>query len=427
MDKKLALRRIFPQLKSHLEAAEITVIIGPRQVGKTTLVFQLKEYLLSEKIAQEKQIYYFNLDVVSDQTIFRNQSDFVQFLRNRINSNNKLYVFVDEVQRIENCGLFFKGVYDLQLPVKLVLTGSSSLEIRSKIVESLTGRKRLFKLLPLSFSEYLSFCEKDLLPFLSRRDEYAKEKLMRRLYQFIIFGGYPKVITEEDSSKKAVYLEEIFTSYVEKDVVGFLRIKDSYNFSKLVKILAEETGNLFNVERISQELHIKNQTIRHYLDILEYTFVAYRISPFFRSTRTEIRKMPKIYFGDNGIRNFGKDYRDFVEKSFLERTDKGSLLENFIFSELIKLEKEKINFWRTKDDAEVDFILTKKGETIPVEVKAVSLVGGKVSRSFLSFRDKYKPRAGIIVNLAYQGMQKIKGTDVHYLLPYELPDFIDRM
>lgn len=423
MNNKLVYRRMYPEIAGHLDAPEITVIIGPRQVGKTTLVFQLKEELLKRKNVQPEHVYYFNLDIVSDRTIFATQTEFINFLKNRISPDTTLYVFIDEVQRIENSGLFFKGVYDLGLPVKLVLTGSSSLEIRAKIVEPLTGRKKLFQLFPLDFAEYVSFHDAGLLRFLSQDDAYAKEKLLEYLYTFISFGGYPKVALDRDREKKIGYLEEIFTSYVEKDVVGFLRIKDAFVFSRLVKILAEEIGNLFNVQAISRELGIKNKTVSRYVDILEQTYIAQRAVPFFGSTRSEVRKMPKIYFLDTGMRNFAIYGRDFPVAGFSERKDKGFLLENFIFSELVKTGSSDVHFWRTKDDAEVDFIVQRSGETIPIEVKTASEREVGPSRSFLSFIRRYKPRTGVMVSLHAQPPRTIDSTRVFFQLPYQLAPF----
>ena len=227
MDNKLVKRSIFPRIKEHLKREEITLIIGPRQVGKTTLVLQLRDYLLYREKIPPSRVHYFNLDVVSDQLIFGSQTDFIQFLKNRLSDSDRLYVFIDEVQRITNPGLFFKGVYDLRLPVKLILTGSSSLEIRAKMSEPLTGRKQLFKLPPLTFREYISFHEDTLLSFFDRRDRLAESKLLNYLHQFIIFGGYPKIAVEKDQDRKISLIEEIFTSYVEKDVIGFLKIQSA--------------------------------------------------------------------------------------------------------------------------------------------------------------------------------------------------------
>lgn len=426
MDKKIVLRSLFPSLQDHLDEEEITVLLGPRQAGKTTLILQMKKALLESGISSSA-VYYFNLDVVADQQLFKQQPHFVQFIKNRLTGQNKLYIFIDEVQRIENPGLFFKGIYDLRLSVKLVLTGSSSLEIRSKINEPLTGRKRLFKLYPLSFSEYLLFREKELMLFLDKKDDIALAKILQHLDDFIVFGGYPKIIVETIREKKIQHLEEIFTSYVEKDVIGLLKVRDSFIFSQLVKIAAFGIGNLFNVAGIAREVGVKGQTIQHYLDILQETFVVYKVNPFVYSPTTEIRKMPKMYFFDTGMRNFAKEARDFSLMTFSQRDDKGSLLENFILSELLKLEIGPVRFWRTKDDAEVDFVIQKKNQIVPIEIKSGVGTKSYLSRSLHSFINKYQPKTGIIVTMGNKEIIKVGKTELHCILPYQLPQFISAL
>lgn len=413
MDNILVLRSIYPSLQKHLSEKEITVLIGPRQSGKTTLIKQL--------IAGLKNAYYFNLDVTADYSLFQNQSDVIQFIKNRGSADHKIYLFVDEAQRLVNPGLFFKGIYDLELAVKMVLTGSSSLEFRAKINEPLTGRKRLFKLLPLSFLEYLSAKEPEILPFLLKDDVYTRQRILSRMEEFIIFGGYPKICLTNDINNKPLLLQEIYDSYIDKDVVGYLKIKNSFAFGKFVKILSQEIGNLFNLEGVSREISVKNATLKNYLASLENTFICQRVLPFFSSARTEIRKMPKIYFYDTGLRNFAKEWRDFSLLAFKERQDKGALLENFIFSELQKHEILQLNFWRTKDDAEVDFVVSIKNKIIPVEIKTkFSKNNGEMPRGYISFLNKYHPEIGFSVSFSKLPERKIKKTLIRYVLPYEL-------
>ncbi len=420
MGNKIVQRAIFPEILAHLQEPEITVIIGPRQSGKTTLVNLLKNNLIEKQAISPEKVFYFNLDLISDRQIFLDQTAFIRFIKNRMADGKKIFVFVDEAQRIENAGLFFKGVYDLNLPVKLILTGSSSLEIRAKIMEPLTGRKRLFHLLPFSFQEYLNFKDASVLPFLNGHDPLATPKIMSFLLQFIVSGGYPKVAIETDPARQAVFLEEIYTSYLEKDISALAKIKDPYSFTKFVRILAEESGNLLNIEKTSQELGIKNETLKKYLDILEKTFVTAKVHPFFHSTRTEIRKMPKIYFLDTGLRNFSKEGKKFTDMEFSNRSDRGALLENFVFSELTKSGTDNICFWRTKDGAEVDFVLPTAKEVIPIEIKATKLSKIEITKSFASFLKRYKPKKGFVVNLEKQATIKMYSSEIHFLLPFQL-------
>ena len=178
------------------------------------------------------------------------------------------------------------------------------------------------------------------------------------------------------------------------------------------------------MERISKELKIKNQTVRNYLEILEETFIAGRLTPFFHTARSEIRKMPKIYFFDTGVRNFAKYLRDFPPAGLFSAEEKGKLWENFIFNELWKAGFADIHFWRTKDDAEVDFVVRKKGSLFPIEVKSGSFPPGRLSQSFHSFLQKYKPRQAFVVNTEYQGVEEIDKSKIHFVFPYELTERI---
>jgi len=423
MGKKLVLRDQFSQIRSHVNESEITVITGPRQVGKTTLIRQIMEDIGGGK-TPPANINYFNLDVSQDHQLFLRQENVVSFIKNRIPKKGKLYVFIDEIQRIPNPGIFLKGIYDLSLPVKMVVTGSSSLEIRSKIAESLTGRKRLFTMYPLSLKEYVSYFDANLYALAVKGDAHAQASMSHYVDDFLLYGGYPKVLFESGGSERILPLEEIFTSYIDKDIVGLLRVRDPYVFTKFVQILSEETGNPVNIKGMSEELHIKDDTIRKYITSLEQTFIIRRVPPFFGSTRTEIRKMPKVYFFDNGIRNYAKDGKDMSENAYRNRKDAGFLLENFIFSELVKAGMDDIRYWRTKYGAEVDFIVHKKGMDIPIEIKATSSHKPDVSRGFYSHLTTYTPKYAVIVSFSKHDTVKVHGTEVHYLQPYQLIQFL---
>ncbi len=427
MDKKLVSREEFTAIRAHIDEPEITIITGPRQGGKTTIIRQIMEDLGNVNHISPSLLQYFNLDVSQDHRLFSHQEDVVQFIKNRIPEKGKLYLFIDEIQRIQNPGVFLKGIYDLSLPVKLVVTGSSSLEIRSKISESLTGRKRLFTLYPLSVREYVSYFDETIYDLALDGDTFAQESMKHHLEDFLIYGGYPKVLFGSSGDQRILYLEEIYTSYVDKDVVGLLHVRDAYMFTKFVQILSEEIGNPFNVKGTSEELHVKDETIRRYLTSLEQTFIICRVPPFFRSTRTEIRKMPKVYFIDNGLRNYAKDGKDLGIRSFGDRTDAGFLLENFIFSELMKAGMDDIRYWRTKDGAEIDFIIHKKGMDIPIEVKTTSYQKPELSRSFYSHLQIYAPQHAVLVSFSHFDSLKVHGTEVHFLQPYQLVRFLSEV
>lgn len=418
MPNKIIKRNILSQIVKHIGEPEMTVILGARQTGKTTILLQMKDYLTESKMAKEKDILMFNLDFISDLELFKNQLDFFRYLKSRI-GKGKLYVFIDEAQRVENAGIFFKGIYDKGLPVKFILTGSSSFELKSKILEPLTGRKMIFSVYPFDFYEYLLSKDEHLAKLLYADDisDYDRKFLLDNLYDFIIYGGYPRVVLEENGEKRRQILKEIYSSYIEKDIISFLKIRNFSGYTKLMKIIARQIGNLVNVNELSQSTGLSFRTIESYMETLEHTFVIKRITPFFKNIRKELSKMPKIYFIDSGLRNSSIDYFN----DFENREDKGALLENYVFSVLSRKQKNGVHFWRTKDKSEVDFIAqNENGDVVPVEIKATRLKNAKITRGFRNFILRYNPKKAYLVNLSFRGEIDIDKTKVKFILPYEI-------
>jgi predicted AAA+ superfamily ATPase len=410
----LILRTIFNQVIEHLSAKEMTVIIGPRQAGKTTMLGQIKEYLINKRNINPDLAHYFNLDLTKDLSLFSAQEKVIQFIKDRKSNNKILYLFIDEVQRIEQAGIFLKGIYDSQSNVKFILSGSSSLEIKSKIQEALTGRKRIFKLMPLDFTEYVNYKNKALAGILRKQQpisEYDGVELEKLINSFAVFGGYPRVAIEENVNQKIALIEELYNSYIEKDVVNFLKVKNVISFTRLVSLLSAQAGCLLNINQIAKSVGADAKTMQHYLDILENTFVIKRVIPFFTNIKKELVKMPKIYFIDSGIRNFAIMRFD----NLADRQDKGAVFENTAAGELIKTIEppHSIHYWRTTQKAEVDFIVRKAdGEIIPIEVKAHSMDKIEISRSFRAFLDKYKPGRAFLLNYNLRQGQKINNTNL---------------
>lgn len=414
---QLIKRDIFEEITAHSKEKEVTVITGARQTGKTTLLLQLKDWLIEQKNISLSQIKFFNLDIFSDLEEIKDQANFIKFLKEELAKDKFLYVFIDEIQRIENPGKFIKGIYDLNLLIKFIITGSSSLELKSKVFESLTGRKMVFHLWPISFNEYLSYHDPRLLKLQIEKDISLinKRKILNHFYDFAIYGGYPRVVLSESKEDKIKILNEIYSSYIDKDIIGFMNIKHPLTFSKLVTLLGSQIGGLVNLKEISNTVGINFRTVENYLSGLENTYVIKLVRPYFTNVRKELTKMPKIYFIDNGLRNFSIKY--FAE--FLTNRDKGQLLENIVYTALIKSWDGGINYWRTKDNSEVDFILTDYyGNIIPLEVKAAELKKPEIGRGLRSFIEVYKPKVAMVINSSYEGELKINKTSVKYLLPF---------
>ena len=420
-NKEYINREIFDKIAAHLDKPEITLLTGSRQVGKTVLLEQLKSYLISEKKILSENVLWYNLDLIQDWEIFQSQSAFIEFLRGR-SKQKKIYVFIDEAQKVPEAARFFKGVYDSKLNAKLVLTGSSSLEIKAKLKETLAGRKRIFHIPSFSFYEFLSAKDKFLAEYLKNEDsigEIDQKKLNLYYEEYLIFGGYPRVVLSESQEEKIAILREIFSSYVEKDVVGFLEVKNKTAFNRMIKLLAAQIGQLVNIGELALHLGIDRHTVERYILALEETFVIKKITPYFVNPRQEIIKAAKVYFLDSGMGNLSLE--NF--QSFPGRSDKGSLLENGVCSDLLNLcenRSARLHFWRTKQKTEVDFVIEKGRELLPIEVK--SLLGKAIVLPSLKlFIEKFSPKKAVVVNLSF-GDKRVKyaNTEVDFIYPYQI-------
>jgi predicted AAA+ superfamily ATPase len=409
-------RTLFKTLIDHLPKKEISVIVGPRQAGKTTLMQMLKKRLETNG---EKTLFL-SLDFESDQPYFQSQAGLLKKIQLEL-GRKKGYVFIDEIQRKENAGLFLKGIYDLDPPYKFIVSGSGSLELKEKIHESLVGRKRIFELGTISFEEFLQFKTEyryrdKLSDFLSLEKEKAREILA----EYLIFGGYPRVILEETLLEKSRTIDEIYRSYLERDLAYIFRIDKVESFNSLIKILAGQTGQLVNFSELSSTLGISLPTVKNYLEYARKTFIINPVTPFYRNARKEITKSPVIYFYDLGLRNyisgrFGPPGPSPAESGFL--------FQNLVFNllkEKLSYRSGEIHFWRTKDKAEVDFVVETGRKLIPIEVKHKTLARPVIERPLRGFISKYEPEEAWIVNLELKDSVQVNRTAVHFIPYYEL-------
>ena len=275
--------------------------MGPRQAGKTTIMLELKK-LLDEK---GRKTLFLSLDNEADKVHFSSQSNLIEKIETEI-GKVKGFVFLDEVQRKENAGIFFKGIYDMNLPYKFIMSGSGSMELKEKIHESLAGRKRVFEITTLNFEEFSNFktnykYEDRIVKYLNI--EKVKEESL--LKEYLNFGGYPKVVLEETLKEKQRVINEIYQSYLEKDISYLLGIKKTSDFSNLVRILSSQVGNLINFSEISNTLEINIKTVKNYIYYLEKTFIIKKITPFFRNVRSEISKTPIFLSEEENIKFMG--------------------------------------------------------------------------------------------------------------------------
>ena len=319
-------------LDSKIGKGKVLLLIGPRQVGKTTL---LKNILTS--ISSEKKVQFWNCD----------ESDVRQFLSEANSAKlksfvgNSDFIVIDEAQRVKDIGLTIKLLHDSFPNVQLAVTGSSSLDLSNSINEPLTGRKFEYNLFPFSTNELVSHT--------SMLEE------MRLLKNRLVYGFYPDVVNNPGEEKEI--LTNIINSYLYKDVFEFQDIRKSSVIEKLVQALALQVGSEVSFNELGNLLGIDTVTVQRYVDLLEKAYVIFHIRSFSRNVRNELKKSIKIYFYDNGVRNSVISNFSPVEL----RSDIGALWENFLISERIKNntyhnKHAKYYFWRTTQKQEIDFI-----------------------------------------------------------------------
>ncbi len=352
----------YNEVERSLKKKEITILIGARQVGKTTLLRKLMQ-----GIAQKGELaVYFNLDIENDAAYTETQNKLLNKIRLEF-GDKAGYVFIDEIQQKEDAGRFLKGIYDMDLPFKFVVTGSGSLQLKEKIGEALTGRKHLLHMETVSFREFVNY--KTDYKYDSRLDAFfsvEKEKTRAYLNEYLIYGGYPKLVASPDVQTKLEVINEVFTSYLSKDISYLLGVRSIDKFIRLIKLLAVQCGGIVNLSNLASDAGISVDTLKNYLWYAEQTFIISMLRPYFTNSKKELTKSPIIYFNDQGMLNFAGG--NLGKPNF----NQGFVFQNFVYN-LLKVKFQTpvnpVNHWRSKDKAEVDFVVHDSGSIIPVEVK----------------------------------------------------------
>jgi len=360
-------RNLFENIKLHLDKKEFSILTGARQTGKSTLIRQL------ESFCKEKGIptVFLNLE---NKNILSELNKNPLFLLNYLPVTEKrIVVLIDEIQYLSDPSNFLKLLFDeYAKKIKIVATGSSAFYIDKTFKDSLAGRKKIFHLYTCSFDEYLKLQDKeellDEINHIQVNNSYKSLKmeiLQQEWNNYMIYGGYPAVITKPDHKDKIEYLKDIRDSFVKRDILES-GVQNESAFYQLFRILAGQIGNLVNINELSNCIGIKNETINNYLYVLQKCFHLVLVKPFSNNIRKEIIKMPKAYLLDNGLRNCLVN--NFELPTF--RFDKGELFENQYFKLLVeKHTLDDIAFWRTSDGNEVDFVMSRVAHPYAVEVK----------------------------------------------------------
>lgn len=370
-------------LKRHFKKRkEVLILLGARQVGKTTILKKLYP-----------QAFYLTVD---NEPVKRNLNCFDPAVYQQIVPQNKKYIVIDEAHLLNDPGRTAKIFYDQLSNKKLILTGSSSFRIKNKTSESLAGRKVEYYLYPLTFEEYLT--QKEIINknnFKIFNNLINAQENDKKFYNFdvesileniLIYGLYPALINQPQDE---IYLKNLVDSVIFKDLLDLEVIEKRETAKNLLTLLAYQIGNLINYSELASKLGVDIRTIKRYINIFEQSFIIFTLPPYLGKKRDEIIKMRKVYFYDLGLRN--ALINNF--QSLKSRADEGALFENFIISEVLKENYYgnfgyKLYFWRTKQGQEVNLVLEKNNELIGVKIKLKK--EKKVSSAFLNRFKKAK-------------------------------------
>lgn len=408
-------REIEQEIFSFLDKKEALAIIGARQTGKTTLL----KHILSLLEKEGKKVKYITFEKPGALELFDAIDDFIEFYK------NYQVIIIDEFQYAKEGGKNLKYLYDTT-DIKLIISGSSSLEIIFHTSKYMVGRMHHFNLWPFSFREYLSYKDHELFTMLNQRmaevltpefeppkaySPAINHKIGKYFTEYLIYGGYPAVVLTDKKAEKPKVLESIFENYLLRDVRTLLQLATEHELIKLVRFLAAQTGNILDFNELSNVTGLHYKKMLSHLEILKQTYIIDLLQPFFRNKQTELIKNPKIYFTDTGFRNLV--ISDFRHPEM--RNDFDTLVENFVFTSL----KRKygafnpINFWRTKSKAEVDFILQTQNQIIPIEVK--NSENPALGKSYYSFIEKYQPSKGLILNKKRSEIKEINHCKISFI------------
>ncbi|MFH1132691.1 MAG: ATP-binding protein [Pseudomonadota bacterium] len=372
------------------------LVVGPRQAGKSTALWAYLaeqgypclfidcEQFLVQKWCESAPLFLKGLEEFGDRPVT---------------------LFFDEVQHLAEAGLFIKGLVDRRVGIPILVTGSSSFHLGARTRETLAGRATRTRLLPFSFEEVCQDLE--ALPEIVRA-----EKIESRFERHLVWGGYPAVwLAQEPES----VLADLVDAVILRDASDLFRINRPDAFRTLLQLVAGQVGSLVNYAEWSAILGISRDTVASYIHILEQAHVVVSLPPFVGGRRAELTSRPKIFFVDNGLRN--QLCRNMGP--FTERADAGPVLENWVYTELLKRipAQATVHYWRSSSGAEVDFVIVLGDKRIGIEVKAQHLHKPRLSRGSRSFIDAYRPQLFLLVNLSLQNQKRIGDTEVRWITP----------
>jgi len=358
-------RTLKETLANKINKGKAIILVGPRQVGKTTLI---------RDVINTKKHLFLDGDDATVRNVLNNPN--TEQIKSIIGAHK--LIFIDEAQRIEGIGLTLKIITDQIKDVQVLVSGSSSFDLTNALNEPLTGRKWEYELYPISWEEF--------------EDKHGYLVAEQQLENRLLYGFYPDILNNPGEEKEL--LKQLVNSYLYRDILAYSNIRKPEVLEKLVQALALQLGNEVNYNELAQTVGIDKNTVSNYIDILEKGYVVFKLNSFSRNLRNEIKKNKKIYFYDNGVRNMVLG--NFNPLAL--RQDTGALWENFLISERLKQNtykntNTKMYFWRTKQQQEVDLVEEYNGEITGFEFKWNAKKKLKLPKTFVK---AYHAKEGII-------------------------------
>ena len=380
--KKLNKRVLFEEIIKYLKNRQIIVITGLRRVGKTVLMHHIIDYLLKIKISPNN-IVYFNFDL-SKESIEEILKEYKEITNVDYKKEN-IFVFLDEIQKLENWQDNIKGIYDNYRNIKFLVSGSSSLFIEKKTKESLAGRSFDFKLLPLNFKEYLELKNKiELLENPLLYDNQIKGELKK----YTISGGFPELIDEEDEVKIKKYVKElIIDKVIYIDIPKVFEIEEPELLQSLISIVSSSPGIIVDYESLANDLKRNRKTISNYLFYLEKSFILKKVYNFSRNLLTGEKKKKRFYPSTTAL-------------TILYNADYGKVIETLV------LQNSDFKFFYRKNSKEVDFIHVNEKVIVPVEVKTKKKIDKRIKINMLDFMKRFDIWEGIVLTEDYEGEEE---------------------
>jgi len=391
-------RPIFEKLLNELDKPFVSILIGPRQVGKSFLLRLIFDHV--QKLGLNPK--YYDLENPNDLNLFIGDE---ATLIDRLSQEGQV-IFIDEFQYLKNATKIFKVLVDRRPSgPKIFASGSSSIEIHKHLKESLAGRYRVSTIFPLSLNEIMQNSKYNIL-------DYFK------------FCGMPGLLNEVDSDDKMSLLNNILQTYLLKDIKALVREENIRSFNHLLYLLAQNQGSIVSIANLAREVGLSEPAITKHLEIMHQTFVAFPLASYSNNLGNELKKIKKYYLYDLGIRN--SLLKDF--SSIENRQDKGAILESYVFLALnkyLKLNME-LKFWRTRQGAEVDFVLLKDRIPIPIEVK-YGQKDNSIPSGIKQFIQRYPlSESGLIVTMDYTDKASFDGKTINIIKWTELESFFER-